>query len=136
MLISKIWILVVVLVAFTLAGCEGVSPLAPSAVSGSASFTSPPPRPEPTVPPAFPQLHCSPDGAVIVAGSKATFKASDGDGNYSWSAPGGSPSAGSGSSFTTVFSCGGTTEYVTVTSGDGQRATCEIGVASPPQKES
>ena len=115
-------LLLVVVLSAALVGCEAKSSFAPT----------PPPAPGTTVPPAFSPIRAGPNGGAIVAGSSATFQVSGGDGNYSWSAPGGSPAFGTGSSFTTVFYQGGRTEYVTVTSGDGQRVTLKIGVALPP----
>ena len=108
---------------FVSGGCEVRSSFAPT----------PPPLPGTAVPSAFSPLQAGPNGAAIVAGSKATFKATGGDGNYSWSAPEGAPASGAGSSFTTIFYRGGRTEYVTVTSGDDQKVVLEIGVALPPQ---
>ena len=115
--------IIVVFVLVVSAGCDAKSSFAPT----------PPPLPGLSVPPAFAPLRCSPDGAATVAGNKVTFAASGGDGSYTWSAPGGSPSSGTGGSFTTIFHRGGKTEYVAVASGDGQSAKCEIGVALPPQ---
>ncbi|TSC75001.1 MAG: exported protein of unknown function [Parcubacteria group bacterium Gr01-1014_30] len=81
-------------------------------------------------PPPPPPVSCSPSSSGIIAGSSATFTAAGGNGSYSWSAPGGSPSSGTGSSFTATYTTSGT-YYITVSSA-GQSDICTLGVTTPP----
>jgi len=81
----------------------------------------------PYTPPAQPQLTCNPSSQAVGAGESASFSATGGDGvNYAWSAQGGSPSSGTGSSFDTSYSSLGS-QTVTVSSG-GRSAGCYVSV--------
>jgi uncharacterized repeat protein (TIGR01451 family) len=71
----------------------------------------------------FPPV-CAPDTQNVFVGQTATFTASAGNGTFSWSAPGGNPSSGSGSSFNTTYAATGS-YTVTVTSG-GLTDTCDV----------
>jgi len=81
-----------------------------------------------TVPPVVPPLVCTPPSQTVQTGQIATVGATGGTGTYSWSAPGGSTSAGVGAGFSTSYSSAGT-NTITVTSGQ-QTATCQVTV--PP----
>lgn len=74
-------------------------------------------------------LVCSPSNGTTPQGLPYTFTATGGSGTYSWStvpAAGGTPSTGTGASFTQTYTVDGT--YVaTVTSG-GQTASCRVTV--------
>ena len=79
----------------------------------------------------------SPVVLVLASGRGERFLASGGSGSYSWSAPDGSPSSDTGSSFATRFyNYSGWTRdsYVTVTDTGwyypGQTATCRVRVSS------
>ncbi len=82
------------------------------------------------VPPPPPTLVCTPPTQTVFVGAPATVGATGGTGTYSWAAPGGSMTTGSGSPFTTSYGAPGT-NTITVTSG-AQTATCAVTVVSPP----
>ncbi|OGN22557.1 MAG: hypothetical protein A2918_02235 [Candidatus Yanofskybacteria bacterium RIFCSPLOWO2_01_FULL_42_49] len=72
---------------------------------------------------------CSPSSQTASTDQTVNFSASDGDGNFSWSAPDGSPTSGTGSNLSTVYSTAGT-KTVTVTSA-GQSDDCSVDVYVP-----
>lgn len=74
---------------------------------------------------------CSPATQTRQAGTAASFTATGGDGVFSWSAPGGSITTGTGSSFSTTYSTTGS-KTVTLTSNQGQTDTCSVTVTSAP----
>ncbi len=78
----------------------------------------------------LPPPTCSPSSQSVKVGETANFSATAGDGNYSWSAPGGSSLSGTGGSFSTSYSTTGT-KTVTVTSAS-QSASCTVNVSTPP----
>jgi hypothetical protein len=51
---------------------------------------------------------CSPSLQSVQVGQSVGFTASSGSGAYSWSAPSGTPTSGTGSAFSTVFNAIGT----------------------------
>jgi hypothetical protein len=71
---------------------------------------------------------CSPSSQSVSTNTVAHMTASSGNGSYSWSAPGGNPSSGSGSSFGTQYSTTGT-KTVTVSSA-GRSDTCTVIVSN------
>jgi len=71
-------------------------------------------------------LSCSPAFQVVGLTNPATLTASGGTGSYTWSAPTGDPTGGSGSTFVTSFPGPGLAT-VTVSSG-GQTANCQVSV--------
>jgi len=79
---------------------------------------------------AGPPPVCSPSNQPANTGDTVTlFVASGGNGTFSWSTSGGcSPCSGTGASFSTAFSSGGT-KFVTLTS-DGQTDTCTVDVSA------
>jgi uncharacterized repeat protein (TIGR01451 family) len=98
-----------------------------------------PATPTPT---PFLTLRCSPSSISVKSGREVTLRATGGNGSYSWSAPEGTPTYGSGSSFDTRFTnhFGYARSYfVTVTSNDWyygtQAASCEVRVAAQAQAE-
>ncbi len=72
------------------------------------------------------QVLCNPNNQSVNVNDSASFTASGGDGNFSWTASGGNPSSGSGSNFSTRYSSPGQ-RFVTVSS-DGSSATCSVQV--------
>ncbi len=87
-----------------------------STVYGSAGFhtvvvTSGPMSASCTVtvnpPPPVTELVCAPNVVTVTVGQPVTVRATGGNGTYAWSAPGGTPSDGAGSSFTTRFDTAG-----------------------------
>jgi hypothetical protein len=82
-----------------------------------------------TVPPVVPQLACTPPTQTVEIGQTASVGATGGTGTYSWSAPGGSTTSGSGVSFNTSYAAAGSYN-ITVTSGQ-QTATCVANVPPP-----
>ncbi len=60
---------------------------------------------------------CNPLSQTVNIGQPANFTATGGNGTFSWQASGGSPSTGSGSSFSTSYNASGS-RTVTVTSGN------------------
>lgn len=88
----------------------------------------------------LPSTHPSCTGPVnisgnlsILIGGTTSLTATGGDGVYSWSAPSGTPSAGSGASFVVSYAAAGT-YVVTVTDGAGKTAqvTMSVSVPAPP----
>ena len=75
-----------------------------------------------------PQVVCSPSSQSVIPGQTAGLAASGGDGNYSWSAPGGSPSSGSGPTFNVSYSAAG--DYDVAVTSAGQGAHCAVIVSS------
>jgi uncharacterized repeat protein (TIGR01451 family) len=76
-------------------------------------------------------VSCAPTNQTVFTGQNATLQASGGTGSYAWSAPGGSPSSGTGSSFFVSYGSAGS-RTVTVTSGTDRSATCIVTVAATP----
>lgn len=85
---------------------------------------APPPPPPPGAP------SCNPGSQTIGIGGTANFSASGGNGTFTWSAPYGSPSSGSGTNFSASYGASGFRQ-VTVTSG-GQSAVCNVNISSAP----
>lgn len=77
-----------------------------------------------------PPLVCAPPNQSVLIGQAANMSASGGTGTYSWAAPGGTTTSGSGATFSTAYGTAGG-YAVTVTSGT-QTATCNVTVTSPP----
>ncbi len=73
-----------------------------------------------------PPVSCLPSSQSISVGGTAGLSASGGDGTYSWSAPGGSPSTGTGGTLNVSYSTAGT-QNVTVNS-NGTSYTCSVNV--------
>ncbi|MBL8030616.1 MAG: DUF11 domain-containing protein [Candidatus Doudnabacteria bacterium] len=93
-----------------------------SAVNPAASFTV-------NQAPA-PALSCQTLNSNVNVNQTASFVATGGNGQYTWSSNGGNPQNGSGSSFSTAYSDSGS-KTVTVTSG-GQTANCPAVVVNQP----
>ena len=73
------------------------------------------------------QLQCVPPSQTANANSTVYFSAIGGNGQYIWSAPNGSVTSGNGNTFTTAYNGnGGSYQTATVTSGDGQTASCNV----------
>lgn len=89
----------------------------------------PPAPPAPNPPP--PPVVCNPSNQYVTAGQQARFIATGGNGGYSWSAPTGSPTSGSGTAFQSTFSSVGSTK-VTVTS-NGTTSSCAVTVNAVQQ---
>lgn len=97
----------------------------------------PPPPPPPTevnncvksVFTVVPLLTCTPAAQSAQPNSAVSFSAAGGAGTYAWTAPSGSPSAGTGSTFSTHYAAVGTYR-VTVRSGQNT-AECTVSVAVP-----
>ncbi|MEK9180473.1 MAG: hypothetical protein AAB897_03615 [Patescibacteria group bacterium] len=71
-------------------------------------------------------LACTPSTQNVAAGSPAALTAQNGTGNYSWGAPGGSPSNGTGPSFSVTYLFTG---LKTVLLGDGvSSVSCQVTV--------
>lgn len=79
--------------------------------------------------PEYPELICTPGTNTIVVNAPVTVQANGGTGAYAWSANGGSPVSGNGSSFTTTFAATGF-YTIAVTSGD-MRNKCNVQVVRP-----
>ncbi len=73
---------------------------------------------------------CSPASQSVNTGSAASFTASGGTGTFAWTATGGAPTSGSGTTFSTTYSSTGT-KTVTVTS-NSTSAQCSVSVTTPP----
>jgi hypothetical protein len=77
-------------------------------------------------------LQCAPSSQVVLVGAPANLAATGGNGTYTWSAPGGSPSGSSGPSpsFSTVYSAPSPpgAPYTVTVSGDGQTESCTVTV--------
>ncbi len=80
--------------------------------------------------PVIPTLVCTPPSQTVQIGQMASVAASGGTGTYSWSAPGGSTSTGSGASFSTSYATPGA-NTISVVSGQ-QSATCTVTVQTQP----
>lgn len=89
---------------------------------------TPVPTPTPT-PIVVPAVHCSPSSSAIKTNTPATFTASGGTGSYTWSATGGSPSSGNGSSFTTQFANAGS--YTVRAASGSDSDNCSVTVTTP-----
>jgi len=74
-------------------------------------------------------LTCSPATQTVDLYTNASLTASGGTSPYSWSASGGSPSSGSGSSFDTSYSSTGT-KSITLTDSAGGSTGCNVVVSS------
>ncbi len=79
------------------------------------------------------QVVCAPDNQTVLVNRPAFFVATGGNGVFSWTAPGGNPSTGASSSFTTSYSTPGT-RIVTVAS-DGLSDTCQVTVVEDDDRE-
>src|SRR3989344_3556076 len=79
-------------------------------------------------PPVYPV--CDQPPQTVNTGQIVAFTASVGNGTFSWSAPSGSPSFGSGSSFSTQYSSAG--DYTVTVTSDGLPDTCSVTVNPPP----
>lgn len=76
-------------------------------------------------------LQCSESNSTISAGSSDTFTAINGSGSgYSWQVAGGSPSTGSGTSFTPTFNSSGP-YTVNLTDSASNSAFCSVTVTAP-----
>ncbi len=78
--------------------------------------------------PTVTTLVCSPFNQTVNAGQTASFSASGGSGQYTWTATNGQ--SGNGSNFNSIFNQTGS---ATVRSSDGQVATCSVTVKQNPQ---
>jgi len=79
-----------------------------------------------TVSPHSTALSCSSATPTVDVGQLANFTATNGTGSYSWSAPKGTPTSGSGASFSTKYFASGN-GIVSVTSGS-DLANCSVSV--------
>lgn len=84
----------------------------------------------PGTPPPPPPPVCAPATQNVPVGTPATLTASWGVAPYGWSAPGGTPSSGGGSSFTTTYTAPGTYTVTLLGSNDAS-TTCTV-VATVP----
>jgi uncharacterized repeat protein (TIGR01451 family) len=84
----------------------------------------------PPVDPPAENVSCSPANQNVNIGQLARFSATGGDGSYSWSASGGSPSNGNNSNFSTRYSTSGS--KTVVVSSAGKISTCHVNVNQPP----
>ncbi len=73
---------------------------------------------------------CSPTTQSVYTSASASFTAANGNGTYSWTATGGTPSTGTGATFSTTYSTTGT-KSVSVTS-NSTSASCNVSVTTPP----
>jgi hypothetical protein len=79
----------------------------------------------------FDPISCSPSFQTASFGQPVTFTANGGNGQFLWGvSSNGSPSSGTGSVFTTVFSKSGF-KVVNVLGGDGQSVGCTVNVQNP-----
>jgi hypothetical protein len=72
-------------------------------------------------------ISCTPANQTINIGDTASFTATGGDGAFHWTASGGSPSTGSGSSFQSTYSTSGS-KNVLVNDNSGHSAQCNVQV--------
>ena len=79
----------------------------------------------PGTPPPPPPPVCTPATQTVPVGSPATLTASWGVAPYGWVAPGGSPSSGGGSTFTTTYDAPGTYTVTVFGANDGM-TTCTV----------
>jgi hypothetical protein len=70
---------------------------------------------------------CSPASQTVAINQQAILTASGGS-NYSWSAPSGNPTSGTGSSFGTAYATAGT--YIITLSSGSQTTTCQVTVTA------
>lgn len=91
---------------------------------------APPPLPPP-LPQPEPNVACSPAFQSAATGQQAEISATGGSGSYTWSAPGGTPSTGSGSDFSTSYSVSGIKRVVVASA--GKYVTCTVNVTAPAQ---
>lgn len=96
-----------------------------SALAFDVSDTVPPPPPPPPGSTA-----CSPLAQTVLVNQPALFTASGGDGSYVWTAAGGVPASGSGTTFSTSYGTTGT-KAVTASSA-GVSAICRVEVTDTP----
>lgn len=75
-------------------------------------------------------VSCQLNSQTAVVGGNTSFVANGGDGTFTWAAPGGNPSVGTGRYFNTVFSKAGP-QNVFVASA-GKSAPCGVLVSTPP----
>jgi hypothetical protein len=115
----------------------------PNVNSGSALYTCNPsggddiknitvtyqPPTQPPPPTSDPAVSCSASPSSATVGQGVTFTSTGGNGTYSWSAPGGTPSSGPGGTFSTSYDISGI-KTVTVTSGSASN-TCNVSVSEP-----
>ena len=78
----------------------------------------------------YPVLTCSPATQTVNINQNATITATGGNGTYTWSG-GETPTTGSGTSFTTKYSTGGS-KVITVSSAGATNNSCRIEVNGPP----
>lgn len=79
--------------------------------------------------PPVPVPVCSPPTQTVGVNQPANMTATAGDGNYSWSAPGGSITTGTGATFSTSYAAPGS--YSVTLSSGGQSSTCQVVVPAP-----
>jgi hypothetical protein len=72
-------------------------------------------------------ISCTPTNQTVNVDESASFTATGGDGAFHWTASGGSPSTGSGSSFNTSYSSSGA-KHVLVNDNSGHTAQCNVQV--------
>ena len=78
------------------------------------------------IPPA-----CSPNNQTVTTGQTVNLVASFGSGTYFWSAPGGTPTSGSGTSFATSYATTGS-KTITLTDTNNMASPCSVTVKLPP----
>ena len=83
-----------------------------------------------TIPPTILGLVCLPPTQNVNPGQLASLSASGGTGSYSWSAPGGATTTGTGATFSTSYATAGT-RTVQVTSGE-QTVSCTVVLVTEP----
>lgn len=76
----------------------------------------------------YPALECSAQPGTVAPGQATNLTATGGSGTYSWSAPGGSPATGTGTTWTTSFATSGVS---TVQVQGGLSGSCIVTVAWP-----
>lgn len=100
----------------------------------TVTVTSPIQSVSPPVSPSLPPLACSPATQTVLIGQSTSFQATGGIGingqTYTWSAPGGSPTSGTGSAFSPSYQTVGT-KIVTLTDALGASTTCTVTVVGP-----
>ena len=75
-------------------------------------------------------LTCTPAFQTVGINAKATFFASGGGSGYTWSAFGGTPSSGTGATFSNFYTTAGT--YTMTTTSGTKTASCSVTVTAPP----
>ena len=78
--------------------------------------------------PVFTVPTCTPSAQTVDVQQNASFTASGGNGTYSWDATHGTPSSGTGSSFTTKFTSPGS--FIVILTSGSQTTTCAVNVNS------